>query len=180
MPEPTDRLSTKERLSTPEGRAEFFDALAESNGVKPTAQALGLHAPTIFLMARDDKQFEKELLSALSVAMWGAVDECLAIADDSSRDHKTISDGHGGTTEVVDNEAIQRSKLRIDTRLRIAGKLMPRIFGDTPNTQVNIQNNTAVICNEEQRDRLIHMREELGAPALPVQTAELVEDKQPA
>jgi hypothetical protein len=54
-------------------------------------------------------------------------DECLDIADDSGCDIKL--DKHNEI--VIDGEAIQRAKLRIDTRMRMAGKLKPKKYGDS-------------------------------------------------
>lgn len=57
-------------------------------------------------------------------------DECLEIADDASGDRKTITRGDGSEVEVIDNEFVARSKIRIDTRLRMAGKLAPKKYGE--------------------------------------------------
>ena len=53
-------------------------------------------------------------------------DECIAIADDSGNDKQVLDDGR----EVTNNEVIQRSRLRIDTRLRLIGKWRPKKYGD--------------------------------------------------
>lgn len=53
-------------------------------------------------------------------------DECLDIADEVVNDSYIDANGNDRT----DNEAIQRSKLRIDTRKWIAGKLRPKVYGD--------------------------------------------------
>ena len=53
-------------------------------------------------------------------------DEILSIADDASRDFVKKEDG----TEVVDNEAIARARLRVDTRKWLLGKLSSKRFGD--------------------------------------------------
>lgn len=58
-------------------------------------------------------------------------DEILEIADDSSSDFKEI-DGK----LVVDGEAIQRSKLRVDARKWLACKLLPRIYGEKTTTEI--------------------------------------------
>jgi len=54
------------------------------------------------------------------------VDECLDIADDSGFD-ATINE-HGKA--VCNSEAINRARLRVDTRKWMAAKLEPRIYGD--------------------------------------------------
>lgn len=53
-------------------------------------------------------------------------DECLEIADDSGADTR-LNEHH---QIVIDGEVIQRAKLRIDTRMRMAGKLKPKKYGD--------------------------------------------------
>jgi len=52
--------------------------------------------------------------------------ECLGIADDGSRDYTVSEDGR----EVPDHDHIQRSKLRIDTRLKLLAKWNPKKYGD--------------------------------------------------
>lgn len=54
------------------------------------------------------------------------IDQCLQIADDSGFD-ATIND-QGKV--VCNSEAINRARLRIDTRKFLAQKLAPRIYGD--------------------------------------------------
>lgn len=53
-------------------------------------------------------------------------DECLEIADDCSSDTKLTKEG----VEVCDAEWISRSKLRVDTRRWMAGKLAPKKYGE--------------------------------------------------
>lgn len=56
-------------------------------------------------------------------------DECLEIADDTSSDTKMVG-REGAETEACDSEWISRSKLRVDTRKWMAGKLAPKKYGD--------------------------------------------------
>lgn len=58
------------------------------------------------------------------------VDEIFEIADDTSRDYKIEYDKDGEPHEVPNNEHIQRSRVRIDTRKWYASKLVPKIYGD--------------------------------------------------
>lgn len=50
-------------------------------------------------------------------------DECQDIADDGSNDYM-------GEDEKYNGDAVQRSRLRIDTRKWMAGKLRPKKYGD--------------------------------------------------
>ena len=54
-------------------------------------------------------------------------DECLEIADDDNLDIGFNDEG----APFVKGENIQRSKLRVDTRMRMAGKLKPKKYGDS-------------------------------------------------
>lgn len=54
------------------------------------------------------------------------VEECIDIADDSGGDAIINEKG----MPIVDGEAINRARLRVDTRKWIGCKLVPRIYGD--------------------------------------------------
>ncbi|PPU41835.1 DNA packaging protein [Xanthomonas arboricola] len=59
--------------------------------------------------------------------------ECLHIADDGSRDYTSDKDGR----EVPDHDHIQRSKLRIETRLKLLAKWDPKRYGDKIQQEVS-------------------------------------------
>lgn len=57
-------------------------------------------------------------------------DECLEIADDASRDTVTKTRPDGSTYEATDTEHITRSRLRVDTRKWVCGRMAPKKYGD--------------------------------------------------
>lgn len=57
-------------------------------------------------------------------------DDMLSIADDGSADWETRRDANGNEYQVVNNEAVQRSKLRADTRKWLLSKRLPKKYGD--------------------------------------------------
>jgi len=59
--------------------------------------------------------------------VWG--DECVAIADDGTTDYITKVGRNGVEYEAVDQEHIQRSRLRVDTRLRLMAVIAPHAYG---------------------------------------------------
>lgn len=61
-------------------------------------------------------------------------EEILEIADDSSNDFITDSEGF----EKLNHEHVQRSKLRIDSRKWMLGKMNPTKYGDRINVDQNI------------------------------------------
>ena len=62
------------------------------------------------------------------VEHWG--DEMLEISDDGTTDFITKMGRNGTEYEAVDQEHIQRSRLRVDTRKWLMSKLAPRKYGD--------------------------------------------------
>jgi hypothetical protein len=52
--------------------------------------------------------------------------ECLEIADRKAEDYMVLADGR----EQLDREHVQRSKLRIETRLKLLAKWNPKKWGD--------------------------------------------------
>jgi hypothetical protein len=59
--------------------------------------------------------------------------DCLSIADDGHRDYFEDADGR----PVVDHDHIQRSKLRVETRLKLLAKWDPRRYGDKQQVELS-------------------------------------------
>jgi hypothetical protein len=158
------RRSTMQRLDDPTERELLWEAIVEEGSVNKAASKLDLHRPSIYLKAQKDEQFAAELLAAEATNLRQLVDECIHIADDSSQD---LAGHDKGGNPIPNTEFIQRARLRIETRIRLAGKLIPHIYGDKA-AQVNVQSHTtvqAVIVPENQRQSLIELRERLLSPA---------------
>lgn len=82
-------------------------------------------------------------------------DECLDIADNATDDVIFLTaeddDGESGRP-VIKHSAIARAKLQIDTRMRMAGKLKPKKYGD----KLDITSKTTVEhATKEQRDAAV-------------------------
>lgn len=58
------------------------------------------------------------------------VDEIIEISDDSENDTLITEDEHGNIKERCNNEWLNRSRLRVDSRKWLASKLAPKIYGD--------------------------------------------------
>jgi len=72
------------------------------------------------------------------------IDEIFEIADDTSKDWVKKFDKDGNFLEMVpDNEAIQRSRVRIDTRKWYAARLVPRIYGDKKEIDLDVTGDLA-------------------------------------
>lgn len=57
-------------------------------------------------------------------------EECIEIAEDGSNDYTERRRQDGSTEEVFNAEHVQRSKLRIETRLKLLAKWDPKRYGE--------------------------------------------------
>lgn len=74
--------------------------------------------------------FRDQYARAKEQAMDDMADEILEIADDGTGDRKTEIGRDGREYEVIDNEVLQRSRLRVDTRKWLMAKLAPKKYSD--------------------------------------------------
>lgn len=72
---------------------------------------------------------------ACEVGAEALLDEALAIADDGSNDMQMTERGN----LKVNNEVVQRSKLRIDTRLRLLAMRYPERYGERLRVDANVE-----------------------------------------
>jgi len=78
---------------------------------------------TVFRWLAADKTFQDQYARAREAQADTLADEILDIADDGSNDFM-------GDDEKYNGDAVQRSRLRVDARKWLAGKLRPKVYGD--------------------------------------------------
>lgn len=81
---------------------------------------------TVNQWRKDDAEIALQFDEARDMGYDAIAADCLEIADDGSRDYMTTTDGR----EVPDHDHISRSKLRIETRLKLLAKWDPKRYGD--------------------------------------------------
>jgi len=88
-------------------------------------------ASTVFRWLTLNKPFSEQYARAREIQADLLFDDVLDIADDGSNDwmQRANADGSLGDT-VLNGEHVQRSKLRVDARKWMAGKLAPKKYGD--------------------------------------------------
>lgn len=90
-------------------------------------------------------------------------EEILQIADESTNDWM-LSNDPDNIGYKLNGEAIQRSKLRIDTRKWLAGKLRPKKYGDSINQKVTDgDGNPLPVANTDIAERMIALLEKSKA-----------------
>lgn len=86
-------------------------------------------ARTVYDWMESKPEFSAAIARAREAGFDQIAADCLEIADDTGRDTK-ITRGEGPEREVPDHEWISRSKLRVETRLKLLAKWDPKRYGD--------------------------------------------------
>jgi hypothetical protein len=81
---------------------------------------------TVFRWLAAHKTFQDQYARAREEQADALFDEILQIADDGRNDSYTDDEGNVRT----DHDVIARSRLRVDSRKWMAGKLRPKVYGD--------------------------------------------------
>lgn len=84
------------------------------------------HWRTIYCWTSADEDLAKRLADARELGEDALAEQCLVIADDERHDWRLTKKGI-----LVDDVAIGRAKLQIDTRLKLLAKWNPRKYGDS-------------------------------------------------
>ena len=123
-PKPPGRPS----IYTPELATQICTHIADGKSLRTIGAMDGMpHQATIMAWLDGSKpEFSEQYARAHEAYADKLAEETLTIADDSSQDTYVDADGNVKT----DTEAIQRSKLRVDTRKWLASKKAPRKYGD--------------------------------------------------
>jgi hypothetical protein len=91
---------------------------------------------TFYKWLESDELLVKQYARACELRAENLFDEIIDIADDSSGDIKYDKDGN----PYLDNEFVQRSRVRIDARKWVLGKLNPKKFSDKVTLQGDADN----------------------------------------
>lgn len=118
------------------GRSTVHSWLYQGNLLVQKAAALE-GAEKAALLANPLVTFLDNYVRAREVQADTFMDETVAIADDSRNDWIERFDKRTGERQVVPNvEHIQRSKLRVETRMKVAANLNPKKWGQRVETTI--------------------------------------------
>lgn len=128
-------MAEKKKIGRP---TKFTQELADeicaklATGISARTVLTEEHMPsmnTFWRWIREDATFREQYARAKEEAAEAIAEDMFDIADDGRNDYMDIVVG-GQTRTVVDNEALGRSKLRVDTRKWYLSKIMPKKYGD--------------------------------------------------
>jgi len=117
-------------MYTEELADKFCELLSTGSSLRSACQEEGMPAPvTIFQWIRKHEEFAKQYARACEERTEAMSEDILDISDDGSNDWM---EKRFGDTEawVTNGEALQRSRLRVDTRKWLMSKMKPKKYGD--------------------------------------------------
>lgn len=79
---------------------------------------------------RDQPYFQEKYIKAKENQAHFIFDEMMEVAYDDKKDHKVIVDDDGNERIIVVSEAVNRSRLKVDTLKLTAAKLAPKKYGE--------------------------------------------------
>lgn len=125
-------MAGRPSIYTEELGIEICARMACGIGVKKISEADDMpNASTIFAWALNPNHPFSDLYAhARKIQAESFVDEITAIVDDGTNDWITTEKG-----DMVNNEAIQRSRLRFQARQWLASKFLPKAYGDKLNIE---------------------------------------------
>ena len=81
-----------------------------------------------WLASSQHKEFVDQYTQARERQAETFIDQCVDIADDNTQDTITLTAKNGKQYEKINYEHINRSRLRVDTRIKLAEKLAPKKY----------------------------------------------------
>ena len=81
---------------------------------------------TFFIWLEEDETKSKQYVRATELRAENMFEDILSIVDENTNDTITLDDGK----EIVNNDVIQRARLRMDARKWMLGKMNPKKYGD--------------------------------------------------
>lgn len=112
----------------------FIGQIAEGVPLRQLCRLHGIGKSTWYEWVKADEEKGGELAGRIARARLDGFDaiaeETLEIADDSTNDWVERERDDGSKYEALNGEHVQRSKLRVETRLKLLAKWDPKRYGD--------------------------------------------------
>lgn len=138
--------------------------IAEGESLRAIVRGGGVPAlSTIMMHLTRDPAFRDAYDLARNIQAEGMADEIVDIADDARNDWMEVH-GKNDTGWRVNNENVQRSRLRIDARKWVLSKLLPKKYGDLAGGGADTPNEQAKAL-KELRDLMLNGKPDVDAPA---------------
>lgn len=142
---------------TPEIAQSIIEQLSEGVPLRVICRQDGMPAwRTVYDWIDRDEELSAHIARARLLGFDAIAEECLDIADDSSKDYRETDKG-----PVYDAEHVQRSKLRVETRLKLLASWASSKYGNRQQIEATINDYTNM-TPEERRRRVVELQQQLA------------------
>lgn len=116
---------------TPDLAADVLDDLRAGIPLAETCRRLGISRTAVYQWRKANPEFDEQFAQAREIGFDQIAEETLEIADDGTNDwiQRQGKDGQVAGYEL-NGEHVQRSKIRIETRLKLLSKWDPARYGE--------------------------------------------------
>jgi hypothetical protein len=115
---------------------EVLNLVADGLSVTKACEKVGVTRRLFYDRLKEHEDLRYNYARAIELRADRIFDDILLIADETSSDKRSVND----EKEVTDNEAIQRSKLRVDARKWVLSRMNPKKYGDRLNVDHDAEN----------------------------------------
>lgn len=106
-----------------------IEGLSDGAPLRQLARINGFSKSAWYRLMEADKEIAGRVAQARARGFDALADEAIEIADDGRNDWETRERDDGSTDEALNHEHVSRSKLRIETRLKLLACWDPKRYG---------------------------------------------------
>ena len=110
---------------TPEQAASICERISKGTTLAQICRDDGIGRTTVYEWLKEHSAFAERFARARELGFDAIADDCMDIADDGSNDWM-LSNKPDDERYVLNGEHVQRSKLRIESRLKLLAKWSPK------------------------------------------------------
>lgn len=131
--------------------ATICEALSEGHSLLAICESMGIPYSTAVQWELDNQKHADNSTRAREIGCHVMAQQCLEISDNARNDWMERQDDKGGAGYVLNGEHIQRSRLRIETRMRLIGKWLPKVYGDRTQLEHSLSEDTAALLTAARK-----------------------------
>jgi predicted DNA-binding transcriptional regulator AlpA len=117
-------------IRTPELMDTLIDGISDGITLRQLCRIHPISKSEVYRWLKEDAEFAGRFARARELGGDAIAEEIIDIADDGSNDWIKREQDNGMIVEVPNHEHIQRSKLRVDARLKLLAKWFPQKYGE--------------------------------------------------
>lgn len=121
---------------------------------------------TVYTWIKTYPQFAERFARARDLGADAIAESCLEIADDATNDWM-VANGQSSEAYKLNGEHIQRSKLRVETRLKLLAKWSPKKYGDSQKLEMSGGLQLTGMSNEDLEAEIAALSAQIAHSALP-------------